>query len=61
MHAYETVGQVMPNTEFKITDPKTNEMVPRNTDGEICIRSYGVMKGYWEDLEKSKETVDENG
>jgi fatty-acyl-CoA synthase len=60
-HAFETIGTAMPYTETKIVDPKTGELVERNKDGEICIRSYGVIKGYWEDPEKTAEIIDKNG
>lgn len=59
-HAYETIGSAQPYVETKIVDLSTGEIARRNVDGEICIRSFGVMKGYWEDFEKTKETIDEN-
>jgi fatty-acyl-CoA synthase len=60
-HAYETIGTCQPFVEIKIIDKKTGHILERNKDGEICIRSFGVMKGYWDEPEKSAETVDKNG
>jgi fatty-acyl-CoA synthase len=57
--AYESVGRNF--LELKIRDPVTKQIVPRNTDGEICLRGYSLMKGYLDDPIKTKETIDENG
>lgn len=29
--------------------------------GELCIKGYSVMKGYWNDDEETKNTIDQNG
>ncbi len=57
--AYESIGRNF--LETKIIDTTTNEIVPRNTDGEICMRGFSIMKGYYEDEEKTKSTIDKNG
>jgi len=57
-HRCETVGQVMPHTEIKIVDPGTGEIVPRGEPGEFCARGYPVMRGYWEDPERTAEAID---
>ncbi|MDQ6819178.1 MAG: AMP-binding protein [Actinomycetota bacterium] len=53
-----TVGQVMPQVEIKIVDPDTERTVPRGTPGEFCARGYAVMRGYWNDPERSAEAID---
>ncbi len=60
-HRCETVGQVMPHTEIKIVDPATERIVPRGTPGEFCARGYLVMRGYWNDLERTAESIDGAG
>jgi len=35
--------------------------VPRGTQGEIHTRGYSVMKGYWEDPERTREVLDDAG
>jgi fatty-acyl-CoA synthase len=55
-----TVGQVLPHIEIKIVDTEGNA-VPRGETGEFCTRGYSVMKGYWNDAEKTKEAVDDGG
>jgi len=56
-----TCGYVQPFTEAKIIDTQTGGIVPRGTQGEICTRGYCVFKGYWNDPEKTAETIDESG
>ena len=38
-------------------DPVTNEVLPINTPGEICSRGFNTMIGYWNDPEKTQETI----
>lgn len=44
-----TVGTIAPQVESKIVDPGTNVVVKRGEMGEICVRGYLIMVGYWED------------
>ncbi len=55
-----TVGQVMPHAEVKIVDPATGRTVPRGEPGEFCARGYMVMRGYWNDPERTAEAIDEH-
>ncbi|WP_029089021.1 AMP-binding protein [Brevibacterium album] len=57
----ETVGRVMPHVEVKVADPVTGQAVPRGVKGEVCTRGYSVMRGYWEEPEKTAEAIDEAG
>lgn len=40
-----SVGFILPNLEVKFVDPETGLSLPKNTPGEICVRSKCVMKG----------------
>ena len=60
-HRCSTVGQVMPHTEIKIIDPGTGRIVPRGEPGEFCARGYLVMRGYWNDPERTGESIDGAG
>ena len=51
-----TVGRVMPHLEIKIVDDQ-GQVVPVGTKGELCTRGYSVMKGYWEDPDKTADTI----
>jgi fatty-acyl-CoA synthase len=55
-----TVGQVLPHIEIKIVDGE-GKAVPRGETGEFCTRGYSVMKGYWNDADKTAEAIDEAG
>jgi fatty-acyl-CoA synthase len=56
-----TVGRVHPHVEIKIVDPVTLATVPRGASGELCTRGYGVMLGYWENEEATREAIDRAG
>ena len=56
-----TVGKVMPHQEQKIIDPDTGRILPRGEAGELCYRGYQVMRGYFNDPEGTRETIDEAG
>ena len=55
-----TVGRVQPHLEIKIIDGSGNT-VARGETGEFCARGYSVMKGYWNEPEKTAEVIDEEG
>jgi len=54
-------GTVMRNAEMKIVDPETENSLPRNQPGEICIRGDQIMKGYLNDPEATERTIDKGG
>jgi fatty-acyl-CoA synthase len=56
-----TVGRTMPWLETKIVDPATEAILERGQSGELCIRGYAVMKGYWNQPDKTAETIDAEG
>ena len=55
-----TVGKPLPHTEIKVVD-SDGQIVPRGEPGELCTRGYCVMRGYWGDLDRTAETIDEAG
>ena len=56
----ETVGRVHPHVEAKIVDVD-GRTVPRGTPGELLTRGYGVMLGYWNDPQRTREAIDAEG
>lgn len=55
-----TIGRVLPHLECKVIDSE-GRTVPRGQPGELCTRGYAVMLGYWNDAERTAETVDAEG
>jgi fatty-acyl-CoA synthase len=55
-----TVGRIQPHVEVKIVDAQ-GRIVPVGVKGELCTRGYLVMRGYWEDTERSSESIDTSG
>lgn len=56
-----TVGKPFPETEMKIVNPKTGEVVPAGKEGEICVRGFHIMKGYYKDQEATAKAIDKDG
>ncbi|XP_010928652.1 4-coumarate--CoA ligase 2 isoform X2 [Elaeis guineensis] len=54
-------GTVVRNAEMKIVDPETGASLGRKQPGEICIRGAQIMKGYLNDPEATKNTIDKEG
>ena len=55
-----TVGRIHPHLEVKIVDTE-GRVVPRGQRGELLTRGYSVMTGYWDDAEKTAQSVDAQG
>ena len=53
----ETVGRVGPHIEVKIVDEEGSP-VARGVQGELLVRGYSVMQGYWDMPEKTSEAID---
>jgi fatty-acyl-CoA synthase len=51
-----TVGRVLPHLEVKIVDAD-GSTVPVGEKGELCTKGYSVMQGYWNDPERTAESV----
>jgi fatty-acyl-CoA synthase len=52
---------VSPEIEVDIIDPDSGKILPPNQEGEIVIGGYNVMKGYFENPEKTKESFTIDG
>ena len=55
-----TSGRAIPDVEVRIVEPGGAE-VPRGEAGEVVVRGYNVMRGYFNDPEGSEQAVDPSG
>ncbi len=55
-----TSGRAIPDVEVRIVEPGGAE-VPRGEAGEVVVRGYNVMRGYFNDPEASEQAVDRSG
>jgi acyl-CoA synthetase (AMP-forming)/AMP-acid ligase II len=55
-----TSGRAIPGVEVLCVDDAGKE-VPRGQPGEVVVRGYNVMRGYFEDAAATAETIDAQG
>ena len=55
-----TSGRAIPGIEVRCVDPENHE-VPRDQAGEIVVRGFNVMSGYFENANATAETIDADG
>jgi fatty-acyl-CoA synthase len=55
-----TVGRPLPHVSVKVVDGE-GQPAPLGTPGELLVRGFGVMKGYYRMPDKTAEAIDEDG
>lgn len=55
-----TCGHALPGTEVRCADEQGHD-VPVGQPGEVLLRGYHVMQGYFEDEKATREAIDANG
>jgi len=55
-----TVGRVHPHVQVKVIDAD-GRITPRGTPGELVTRGYCVMRGYWNDEQRTRDAIDAGG
>ncbi|MFB9988206.1 class I adenylate-forming enzyme family protein [Bacillus benzoevorans] len=55
-----TVGRVLPGSEVKVVDMH-RRIVPAGEVGELALRGPGITKGYYQNLEQTREAIDQEG
>ncbi len=56
-----TCGKVLDFMECKIVNPDTYEECYENIPGELLIKGYNLMKGYYKDKEATDKVIDSEG
>jgi len=56
-----SVGRPLPGVEVIIVNPETNEIVPDGASGEIRVRGYNIMNGYYLNPEETAAVLDSEG
>jgi acyl-CoA synthetase (AMP-forming)/AMP-acid ligase II len=54
-------GKAVPGVEVRIVDPESGAPMPYDKVGEILVRGYCVMSGYYRSPEKTAEALDNEG
>jgi acyl-CoA synthetase (AMP-forming)/AMP-acid ligase II len=55
-----TSGRAIPDVEVRCVGPEGKE-VPRGQPGEVVVRGYNIMKGYFEDASETRHAIDREG
>lgn len=55
-----TSGQAIPETELCIMSPDGQTLAAGEV-GEVCLRGFHIMQGYFNDPDATKEAIDEDG
>jgi acyl-CoA synthetase (AMP-forming)/AMP-acid ligase II len=51
------VGLPVPGTDFKICDFDTHALLPIGAEGELCVRTPTLLKGYWNKPDATAQTL----
>ena len=54
-------GVPMNDYEFRVIDTETGQDQPVDVPGELLVRGYALMKGYWDKPEATRDTIDADG
>ena len=55
------LGKALPGLELRIINPDTGADVPRGMRGEVLVRGYSTLEGYYRDPAKTAQAIDAEG
>jgi acyl-CoA synthetase (AMP-forming)/AMP-acid ligase II len=55
------LGRPLPGLEVRVADPETGLPVATGTRGELLVRGYCLLEGYYRDPEKTAQALDREG
>lgn len=56
-----TVGRFWPGVKWQIRNLCTGEPVGAGEEGEVCVKSFGVMKEYYNNPSETEKSIDQDG
>jgi len=57
-HKLQSVGRPIDYIEIKVIDPITSAIKKTGESGEICIRGHCNFVGYWNQVNKTNDVLD---
>lgn len=58
---FQSLGYPLMGIAVRIVDPATGKEAPVGERGEVCVRGYNLLDGYYRDPEKTAEALDSDG
>jgi len=58
---FKTLGYPLAGISVRIVDLETKQDLPEGERGEVAIRGYNLLDGYYNDAEKTAEAIDAQG
>ena len=55
------LGKPLPGLELRIINPESGHDVQTGLRGEVLVRGYSVLEGYYKDREKTAQAIDRDG
>ncbi|MBS0373876.1 MAG: AMP-binding protein [Proteobacteria bacterium] len=55
------LGKPLPGLEVRIVDHETGQELPPGGRGEVWVRGYSTLEGYYKDAKKTREALDDGG
>jgi fatty-acyl-CoA synthase len=55
------LGKPLPGLELRIINPESGHDVQTGLRGEVLVRGYSVLEGYYKDPEKTAQAIDHDG
>ena len=51
------IGRPIPGMEVRVVDPVSRQEIPDGEKGELTIRGWAMMKGYWKNPEETRKQI----